>query len=954
MSNDSFRPVSNSAANSEGPGPARQRRSHHVKTSKGAKRLYPRQDLFDSALDRLDSDGLIVFCSERGLGRHSLALQIQDFYDTAGVYSKWIRINTKSDAVAYRKVKQAITSCIPEHYDSLTDSEALFVIEGLHIQDEVVSFRLAKQIAGALVAGVRIVIILDPEYQYLLDELPSCRVFSARDFILNSREIRKWSGRKRGTSIDLIVESTHGIASLVSALNEGPVSGCPGSDNTTWNHRVDELYVSALRPALIEEEFTLRCALASFGQGDFEDLRAVGVRASSDLLYETAVNCPLFGIDFENSRFSCVPIDCEALRRILADALTLRAGSDGSCESVRSSLTGRIARRLISRGQYFRGGVLAWADIDNPDTMGCVAAHPLELVDSGHVGLVSHVVARVDGAKTAAARKVLELLEVRPPVDSDTCEIRGISCPARVGLQLELLELIRRVKGEEPLVHLATEVESLSARVNGSRSELTEKVYRHLRASVLWLEGSSLESFRELMLARRLREQDANQPSMFSAMLQCDFEALRRLIGDPESPGEAALYRQALTTLSNHAVSSTRQDCESLCELSGIVSGESGKLTNAARVISRWKSAGYSRLVAWAEIVTSLSDLQEGQYRRAYVRALQGWEACAEIEDAGDLRAYSLLARTLAVRGLGERLGEADAPKDVDALGCSPDVSSFVRLCLACAVGEKDMADSVVVEMRAVMPRIGVVSFASFVMRADKALGSSLSSMLPLSWTVRTAPPYPVYSRAISMRDSFEVEGRPRLRIDVLGGIEVCLDNERLPETCWRRRQAKVLLALLALAPDHLIQRHDAIAILWPEADLARGRENLYTVLSSLRASLGQTAVANQFILGEMGQIRLDTSLVSCDVDEFEGMARQIISQAVGDDEVVAMCVALEALYGAGSYVPSSDSQGRFRRRHEELARRYRDAMLVGVEAATRLRDSRQAAWFARNAKASA
>ena len=178
------------------------------------------------------------------------------------------------------------------------------------------------------------------------------------------------------------------------------------------------------------------------------------------------------------------------------------------------------------------------------------------------------------------------------------------------------------------------------------------------------------------------------------------------------------------------------------------------------------------------------------------------------------------------------------------------------------------------------------------------------------------------------------------------------LGDECIPEASWRRRQAKVLLAMLALTPGHLMQRHEIIAALWPDVDLARGREYLYTVLSSLRSSIGQTPVSNQYVLGEMGQIRLDPALVSCDVDEFESMVRRISSRDASDDEVVSLCVALEGLYSGGSFVPATDALGCFRRRHDELAQRYRDAMLAGAEAASRLRDARQAAWFTQVAKA--
>ena len=59
----------------------------------------------------------------------------------------------------------------------------------------------------------------------------------------------------------------------------------------------------------------------------------------------------------------------------------------------------------------------------------------------------------------------------------------------------------------------------------------------------------------------------------------------------------------------------------------------------------------------------------------------------------------------------------------------------------------------------------------------------------------------------------------------------------------------------------------------------------------------------------------------------------------------------MEGMYGSGSYLPTNDVDGRYRRRHEELSRRFVDAMLTGADAARRLRDERQAQWFLETAR---
>ncbi|HEX6089501.1 MAG TPA: hypothetical protein VFZ13_04990, partial [Gemmatimonadales bacterium] len=53
------------------------------------------------------------------------------------------------------------------------------------------------------------------------------------------------------------------------------------------------------------------------------------------------------------------------------------------------------------------------------------------------------------------------------------------------------------------------------------------------------------------------------------------------------------------------------------------------------------------------------------------------------------------------------------------------------------------------------------------------------------------------------------------------------------------QRHRVALLALLALAPDHRLSRDKLIALLWPDADTARGRSLLNASTYALRAALG-------------------------------------------------------------------------------------------------------------------
>lgn len=171
-------------------------------------------------------------------------------------------------------------------------------------------------------------------------------------------------------------------------------------------------------------------------------------------------------------------------------------------------------------------------------------------------------------------------------------------------------------------------------------------------------------------------------------------------------------------------------------------------------------------------------------------------------------------------------------------------------------------------------------------------------------------------------------------------------------ESKWKRNYARLLLAYIALKPGHVVSRGEVIEQFWPEANYQRARESLYTVLSSLRSTIGQTSKTAQFVLSEQGRLWFDDSLVHCDVDAVEQTVRSIMVRDTPDDELVARGIRLEMLYGNGSFQPSQDPLGKFRARHNELSYRFAEALQVSAAAAKRLGDPKQAEWFLSSVKA--
>src|SRR5262249_11514632 len=92
-------------------------------------------------------------------------------------------------------------------------------------------------------------------------------------------------------------------------------------------------------------------------------------------------------------------------------------------------------------------------------------------------------------------------------------------------------------------------------------------------------------------------------------------------------------------------------------------------------------------------------------------------------------------------------------------------------------------------------------------------------------------------------------------RIELLGGLRV--RQEQRVITRFRTQKAGALLAYLAYYPHPTHPREILLEMLWPDLDPAAGRDNLSTILSSLRHQLeppetphGSVLIADRLTVG--------------------------------------------------------------------------------------------------------
>lgn len=141
------------------------------------------------------------------------------------------------------------------------------------------------------------------------------------------------------------------------------------------------------------------------------------------------------------------------------------------------------------------------------------------------------------------------------------------------------------------------------------------------------------------------------------------------------------------------------------------------------------------------------------------------------------------------------------------------------------------------------------------------------------------------------------------VRIRLLGGFAVTVEDRPVAAGAWRLRKARTLLKLLCLAPGHRMHRDRLYDLLWPDLDRPAAANNLHQALHSVRralASAGATADVvvlrdDMVLLGPDGGVRID-------LDAFDETARRALEGGGAADHRTALALAAPGLLPEDRY----------------------------------------------------
>ena len=164
----------------------------------------------------------------------------------------------------------------------------------------------------------------------------------------------------------------------------------------------------------------------------------------------------------------------------------------------------------------------------------------------------------------------------------------------------------------------------------------------------------------------------------------------------------------------------------------------------------------------------------------------------------------------------------------------------------------------------------------------------------------------------------------PELRVELLGSFAVRVDGVAVEAGRWRLRKARVLLAMLALAPGQRRPRDQVLDLLWPELDLGAAARNLHQTLYVARRTLAGLGAAGDGLLTIRDeQVVLDgAGPVAVDVREFE---RGAVAALATSDEAGLRAAA--DLY-RGDLLPDLLDADWLSARRDEVRDTYREVLV--------------------------
>lgn len=168
-----------------------------------------------------------------------------------------------------------------------------------------------------------------------------------------------------------------------------------------------------------------------------------------------------------------------------------------------------------------------------------------------------------------------------------------------------------------------------------------------------------------------------------------------------------------------------------------------------------------------------------------------------------------------------------------------------------------------------------------------------------------------------------------RLRVNLLGGLELYVGQKPHHHPYLHRQKVKTLLALMVLSEGREVNTEHLESIIWPYSDLSKNRNNFNNLWSLLRKALAPVEGGScPYLHRHQGVCKLDRTLVDSDVFELHDLCDQLQFSEPDPMEALRLYQRLQQVY-RGNLLPGEEENAVILRSRRIWRNRTVDALYM-------------------------
>ena len=189
----------------------------------------------------------------------------------------------------------------------------------------------------------------------------------------------------------------------------------------------------------------------------------------------------------------------------------------------------------------------------------------------------------------------------------------------------------------------------------------------------------------------------------------------------------------------------------------------------------------------------------------------------------------------------------------------------------------------------------------------------------------------------------------PMLTVNLFGGLDVLIGDERVDPSNFSRQKVKTLLALLVLNNGREFSRDKLVSLLWPDSELGPARRNFYGIWSKLCHALSMPSGDCPYLIRQQQGLRIDASLLASDVAQLEDVCRTLLFERPGYGGWANVFSLVNDRF-SDDLLPSENDNDAIAALRVDYRNRLVDALVAASSRLVTAGDVQEGLWFARAA----